>query len=427
MTPTSRSILALLVLITCTHCVQKDPVSTGPEVLLSINVPEDYHRTQEGYADRSFAYITDETGTVIDAGELLDGTLLKLSGNYDHANRPMHAHIVRVYYRFQGSHRSERYTVDSYSDIEPDTWDLERRPLPNRQELNLKFINTGGEIEQNEHFVDSNTYGSGSESDGDNGTYFRTILVDEFPEDVYIAFKRKNESGVRYFWQRVSGPESQEINSLDLPLIEKPVSISVPPAAGGYVAAYGYKADAPAQEKEVFYHHLEGGANSVSPFVPAGVFDYFRNYCRIGIFGKGFYGITEIGPLRTDYQLPELDLMVHLTDVKNLEFEAGRPFDGYDISARYLERGPDRDQLLVWSVRGTYAAKINPPFPELPDLITEALPFVESHLPDLELDEATVFTYQDFPVRRTFFRESVKFGGLSPADHGRRESYTVTE
>jgi len=262
----------------------------------------------------TYAFLSDENGTILASGELRIGesTTLNFSGNPE-----MHYDLSYIQYDNIVDLGIDVYSLVTFTNIDEGSYYIGPTSLieNSNDEIFINLTNTGYPFE-----VTSSTSGI-SISGPENGGYFNfsSNLAGSPTSDFYTSFKSPNDQFERYFWQR-DIPEGSVFN-IDyntLPEITDVVNTQIPSNDYSNFSLEGLKND----DENNIRHNIEignfaGGTSSLSTSVPSNVFDYFLFNVSFSNDNAGYSKQLRTTSIPAQIDAPTLDFTVNNPSSQN--------------------------------------------------------------------------------------------------------------
>ena len=327
-----KKIIILIFISTLIVACSKDADDTGSELqdfTVIINVDPNHYIGE--FHISTYAFLSDESGTILDSGEIRLGetTTLSFSGE------PSMKYDLS-YMRFNDISIIDQKTFDllTLTDIEQGTYNIGADPSTEStfDEIYLNLSNTGYPCEHTSSTPGTGTFGP------ENGGYYnyRGNLEGSPASDFYISFKSPNDQFDRYFFgENITEGAVFDLDYTTLLEIQNSVDVQIPSST---IYNFGLEGLINGDANNIHHGIREGnypsGNTSLSIPVPINIFD---NYLLRLSFGDNDFQYfkslhTEIIPNIVDP--PELSFTVNNPSPENFNFSTTGNAIVYDVIFR---------------------------------------------------------------------------------------------
>lgn len=338
-----KKIFLLLFITTLFYSCSKDADDTPSEFqdfTVILNVDPNHRFSQ--YHIGTHAFLSDESGTILDSGELIMGetTTLSFSGNPS-----MHYDLSYMRYDNVIPLSFETYSLVTYTNIEQGTYNLGPSPVFENtdDEIYIYLTHTGYPCEVVVSPAGRGTFGP------ENGGYYnwQANLVGSPTSDFYMAFKSPNDQLNRYLWlEDVAEGSVFNIDYTTLPEIQNVVNTQIPSNDYSYFSVAGLKND----DVNNIHHtialgNFAGGNSSLLTSAPSNVFDTYlfnANFSNNNITYSKQLLTTTIPEL---INTPALDFTVNNPSPQNFNMSITGEATIYGV----IYRGGNTDESVLFS------------------------------------------------------------------------------
>ncbi len=336
-------------------------------VTLNVDANHRFSRFQES----TFAFLSDENGTILACGELHLGetTILSFSDSPS-----MHYDLSYMRYDNIVDLGIKTYTLVTFTNIEQGTYDIGPTPLleNSHDEIFINLDNTGYPFE-----VTSGVTGAGGGGPENGGYYnFRSNLVSSPTSDFYASFKSPNDQFERFFWQR-DIPEGSvfNIDYNSLPAITNTVNTQIPSNDYSYFSVYGLKMDDENNiHHSIAFGNFAGGNSSLSTSTPPNVFDDFLFNVHFKNDNTGYSKQLRTTTIPEEINTPTLNFTVNNQSPRNFSMTTTGEATLYDVT--YRAGNIDETLFFSYSIYGEVLPEVTFSKEILRQNIQEAYPIL---------------------------------------------------
>lgn len=306
-----KKILSLLAVAVIFFNCSKDTDDTDNELqnfTVTLNVDSNHRFSR--FQESTFAFLSDENGTILATGELRIGETTTLSFSGSASN-----HYDLSYMRYDNivDLGIKTYSLVTFTNIEQGTYDIGPTPIieNSHDEIFINMDYTGYPFE-----VTSGVTGAGGGGPENGGYYnFRSNLSGSPTSDFYASFKSPNDQFERYFWQTdISEGSVFNIDYNTLPEIQNIISVQSPTnTIFGFAVEGIIEGDINKVRHSIKESNLPNGYSSISIPLPDNIFD---NYLFTLSYGNGaikYFKTIRTADIPSTIDTPELSFVINNT------------------------------------------------------------------------------------------------------------------